>query len=76
MTANSKSKSSRHAAMHESAAALHHVGALGKKSMQHFDTLCLELVLESSRFAMDEESEVVQRQVEAARNGLLDGSNQ
>lgn len=30
--------------MHESAAALHRIGAMGEKTMRHFDALCLEPV--------------------------------
>lgn len=39
-------KSARLAAMHESAAALHCVGAVGDMTMQHFDALCLDPVVD------------------------------
>lgn len=45
MTAKKKNpKSDRLAAMHESAAALHRVGAMEDRTMRHFDALCLEPV--------------------------------
>lgn len=37
-------KSARLAAMHDSAAALHRVGAMEDMTMRHFDALCLEPV--------------------------------
>lgn len=44
VTKKNNPKSARLAAMHESAAALHSVGAMGEKTMRHFDALCLEPV--------------------------------
>jgi hypothetical protein len=35
-----------YAATHESAAALHHVGAVKEKAMRHFDVLCKEPVVD------------------------------
>ncbi len=45
MTAKKKTpKSDRLAAMHESAAALHRVGAMEDRTMRHFEALCLKPV--------------------------------
>lgn len=43
---DNKPKSARLAAMHESASALHRVGALGGNVMRHFDGLCLKPVVD------------------------------